>query len=49
MGWLLRAAGLEDMTAGVLRIAGEVVNDRPPKDRDIAMVFENYARRASRR
>jgi multiple sugar transport system ATP-binding protein len=36
-------AGLEDITAGELSIAGEVVNDRAPKDRDIAMVFQNYA------
>src|SRR5215211_4856587 len=36
-------AGLEDITAGELRIGGEVVNDRAPKDRDIAMVFQNYA------
>ena len=33
-------AGLEDITAGELRIDGEVVNDRAPKDRDIAMVFQ---------
>ncbi|MER7580616.1 sn-glycerol-3-phosphate ABC transporter ATP-binding protein UgpC [Kitasatospora sp. NPDC097691] len=36
-------AGLEDITDGTLRIAGEVVNDRAPKDRDIAMVFQSYA------
>jgi multiple sugar transport system ATP-binding protein len=36
-------AGLEDITAGELKIGGEVVNDRAPKDRDIAMVFQNYA------
>jgi multiple sugar transport system ATP-binding protein len=36
-------AGLEDITAGELRIGDEVVNDRAPKDRDIAMVFQNYA------
>src|SRR6476661_1183370 len=36
-------AGLEDITAGKLLIDGEVVNDRAPKDRDIAMVFQNYA------
>ena len=35
-------AGLEDITAGDLLIAGERVNDKPPKDRDIAMVFQNY-------
>ncbi|HZT48075.1 MAG TPA: sn-glycerol-3-phosphate ABC transporter ATP-binding protein UgpC [Hyphomicrobiaceae bacterium] len=36
-------AGLEDITAGEISIAGDVVNDVPPKDRDIAMVFQNYA------
>src|SRR5688572_25805659 len=36
-------AGLEDITEGDLRIGDEVVNDRAPKDRDIAMVFQNYA------
>ncbi len=36
-------AGLEDITSGTLRIGGRVVNDLPPKDRDIAMVFQNYA------
>jgi len=36
-------AGLEDISAGELRIDGEVVNERAPKDRDIAMVFQNYA------
>jgi len=36
-------AGLEDVTGGEIRIGGEVVNDVPPKDRDIAMVFQNYA------
>lgn len=36
-------AGLEDITEGELIIDGEVVNDVPPKDRDIAMVFQNYA------
>ena len=36
-------AGLEDITDGQLKIGGDVVNDRPPKDRDIAMVFQNYA------
>ncbi|MFI9330997.1 ABC transporter ATP-binding protein [Kitasatospora sp. NPDC052868] len=36
-------AGLEDITAGTLRIGGQVVNDRAPKDRDIAMVFQSYA------
>ena len=36
-------AGLEDITSGVVRIGDRVVNDLPPKDRDIAMVFQNYA------
>ncbi|MER6400349.1 sn-glycerol-3-phosphate ABC transporter ATP-binding protein UgpC [Kitasatospora sp. NPDC001603] len=36
-------AGLEDITEGTLRIDGQVVNDRAPKDRDIAMVFQSYA------
>jgi multiple sugar transport system ATP-binding protein len=36
-------AGLEDITEGELRIAGEVVNNKSPKDRDIAMVFQSYA------
>src|SRR4051812_5635577 len=36
-------AGLEDITDGELAIGGEVVNERAPKDRDIAMVFQNYA------
>src|SRR3982750_4586981 len=36
-------AGLEDISAGELRIGGEVVNQKAPKDRDIAMVFQNYA------
>ena len=36
-------AGLEDITAGELRIGDVVVNDVEPKDRDIAMVFQNYA------
>ncbi|MBD0863734.1 sn-glycerol-3-phosphate ABC transporter ATP-binding protein UgpC [Gordonia sp. zg691] len=36
-------AGLEDITSGELRIAGERVNERAPKDRDIAMVFQSYA------
>ena len=36
-------AGLEDITDGELRIGDEVVNDKAPKDRDIAMVFQNYA------
>ena len=36
-------AGLEDISEGELRIGGDVVNDKAPKDRDIAMVFQNYA------
>jgi multiple sugar transport system ATP-binding protein len=36
-------AGLEDITEGTLRIGGQVVNDKAPKDRDIAMVFQSYA------
>ena len=36
-------AGLETITSGSVRIDGEEVNDLPPKDRDIAMVFQNYA------
>ncbi|HRK17437.1 MAG TPA: sn-glycerol-3-phosphate ABC transporter ATP-binding protein UgpC [Hyphomicrobiaceae bacterium] len=35
-------AGLEEITGGDLLIAGERANDKPPKDRDIAMVFQNY-------
>src|SRR5512147_1626968 len=36
-------AGLEEVTSGDIYIGGELVNDLPPKDRDIAMVFQNYA------
>ncbi len=36
-------AGLEDITAGEILIDGQVVNDLPPRDRDIAMVFQDYA------
>jgi multiple sugar transport system ATP-binding protein len=36
-------AGLEDITSGELRIGGKIVNDKTPKDRDIAMVFQSYA------
>jgi multiple sugar transport system ATP-binding protein len=36
-------AGLEDITSGDLLIGGQRVNDKAPKDRDIAMVFQNYA------
>jgi multiple sugar transport system ATP-binding protein len=40
---LRMVAGLEEITAGEIRIGDRVVNDLPPKDRDIAMVFQNYA------
>ena len=41
---LLRmVAGLEEITDGTISIDGNIVNDVPPKDRDIAMVFQNYA------
>ncbi|MEI7904583.1 MAG: sn-glycerol-3-phosphate ABC transporter ATP-binding protein UgpC [Candidatus Firestonebacteria bacterium] len=36
-------AGLEEITAGKVSIDDKVVNDMPPKDRDVAMVFQNYA------
>ena len=36
-------AGLESVTEGTIAIDGDVVNDMPPKDRDVAMVFQNYA------
>jgi multiple sugar transport system ATP-binding protein len=36
-------AGLEEITAGTIRIGARVINHLPPKDRDIAMVFQNYA------
>jgi len=36
-------AGLEDVSSGTISIGGRVVNDVPPKDRDIAMVFQSYA------
>ena len=36
-------AGLEDISSGELTIGGERVNERAPKDRDIAMVFQSYA------
>jgi multiple sugar transport system ATP-binding protein len=36
-------AGLEDISDGELKIGGNLVNDKAPKDRDIAMVFQNYA------
>src|SRR3974390_3388465 len=41
---LLRmVAGLEEITDGEIKIGDRIVNDVPPKDRDIAMVFQNYA------
>jgi len=40
---LRMVAGLEEITSGTLRIGDRVVNDVPPKDRDIAMVFQSYA------
>ena len=36
-------AGLEEITAGAIRIGDRIVNDLPPRDRDTAMVFQNYA------
>ena len=36
-------AGLEDITSGEVRVSGKVVNDLPPRARDMAMVFQNYA------
>jgi multiple sugar transport system ATP-binding protein len=40
---LRMVAGLEEITAGTIRIGARVINHLPPKDRDIAMVFQNYA------
>jgi multiple sugar transport system ATP-binding protein len=40
---LRMVAGLEDITSGTLRIGGKVANNETPKERDIAMVFQNYA------
>jgi multiple sugar transport system ATP-binding protein len=40
---LRMVAGLEDITSGILRIGGKEVNNETPKERDIAMVFQNYA------
>jgi multiple sugar transport system ATP-binding protein len=40
---LRMVAGLEDITSGVIRVGDRVINHVPPKDRDIAMVFQNYA------
>src|SRR5262249_6233015 len=36
-------AGLEEITAGTVRVGGELVNGLPPKARDMAMIFQNYA------
>jgi multiple sugar transport system ATP-binding protein len=40
---LRMVAGLEDITSGEIRVGGRVINDLEPPDRDIAMVFQNYA------
>ena len=40
---LRMVAGLEEITDGIITIGGRVINNVPPKDRDIAMVFQNYA------
>ncbi|MDX6452291.1 MAG: multiple sugar transport system ATP-binding protein, partial [Gaiellaceae bacterium] len=40
---LRMVAGLEEITSGEIRIGDKVVNDLPPVERDIAMVFQNYA------
>src|SRR5437588_6978913 len=40
---LRMVAGLEEITSGEIRIGNRVVNDLPPRERDIAMVFQNYA------
>ncbi|MDQ5822232.1 MAG: sn-glycerol-3-phosphate ABC transporter ATP-binding protein UgpC [Actinomycetota bacterium] len=40
---LRMVAGLEEITEGTIRIGDEVVNELPPKDRDVAMIFQNYA------
>ena len=40
---LRMVAGLEEITSGEISIGDRVVNDLPPKDRDIAMVFQSYA------
>jgi multiple sugar transport system ATP-binding protein len=40
---LRMVAGLEDITSGTLRLGGQMVNDLSPKDRNVAMVFQNYA------
>ncbi|MFW5690322.1 MAG: ATP-binding cassette domain-containing protein, partial [Planctomycetota bacterium] len=40
---LRMVAGLEEITGGTVKIGERIVNDVPPKNRDIAMVFQNYA------
>ncbi len=40
---LRMVAGLEDITSGIIKIDDRIINDVPPKDRDIAMVFQSYA------
>ncbi len=40
---LRMVAGLEELTEGTIQIGDRIVNDVPPKDRDIAMVFQSYA------
>src|SRR3712207_9283606 len=40
---LRMVAGLEEISEGTLRIGDQVVNDVPPRDRDVAMVFQSYA------
>src|SRR3989339_995936 len=40
---LRMVAGLEEISSGTVSIGSRVINDVPPKDRDIAMVFQNYA------
>ena len=40
---LMMVAGLEEVTDGTIRIGDQIVNDVMPRDRDIAMVFQNYA------
>src|SRR5256885_6837846 len=40
---LRMVAGLEEITSGDIRVGGQIVNDLEPPDRDIAMVFQNYA------
>ena len=46
---LRMVAGLEDITSGTLRMGGKTVNDLGPKDRNVAMVFQNYLPGGGRR